>query len=65
MTVNAEMYWIIRIPLLVNLLIFHSICLNDDKGNPECFVIDDLYTNDLAYEPIVEEHSGVILQNIS
>lgn len=63
-TVNAAMYWIIRIPLLVNLFIFHFICLNDDKGNPECFVINDLYTNDLAYEPLVE-HSRAILQNTS
>lgn len=58
------MYWIIRILLLVNLFIFHSICFNDDKGNIECFVIDDLYTNNLAYEPVLE-HSAAMLKNIS
>lgn len=48
-TVNVSMYWIIRIPVLVNLFIFHFICFNDDKRNTECFVTDDLYTNDLAH----------------
>lgn len=63
-TVNVRMNWIIRIPVLVNLFIFHFICLNDDKGNTECFVIDDLYTNDLAYESVLED-GAAMLKNIS
>lgn len=63
-TVNVSMYWIIRIPVLVNLFIFHFICLNDDKRNTECFVIDDLYTNDLAHESVLE-HSAAMLKNIT
>lgn len=43
---------------------FHSICLNDDKENTECFVLDDLYTKDLAYGPVLE-HSAAMLKNIS
>lgn len=53
------MYWTIRIPVLVNLFIFHSICLNDDKGNTECFVIDDLYINDSASEPVLQHSAAV------
>lgn len=45
-------------------VIFHSICFNDDIGNSECFLIDDLHTNDLAYEPVLE-HRAAILKNIS
>lgn len=63
-TVNVSICWIIRIPVLVNQFIFHSICLNDDKGNTECFAIDDVCTNNLAYEPVLE-HSAAILKNIS
>lgn len=58
------MCWTIRIPVLVNLFIFHSICLNDDKGNTECFAIDDMCTNDLAQEPALE-HSAAMLKDIS
>lgn len=51
---------LIRLPVLIILFFFHSICLNDDKVNTECFVLDDLYTKDLAYGPVLEYSAAVL-----